>query len=389
MNAQQTSLYFIPEENFSDFQKKIKVFNKKACKLNLPEVIIHQPFSTNNIESRIHPVSKILEKRKVRRHAVALTWEYLIDEAYTFVGTLSYEHSSPVVTQIGHYSIPTAFIESANGQCDHCKTNRRRKQNYIIKDQSDNLLIIGKQCLNDFFNHQNAIHIADLMSSFYKVQDELLDQEPLSFSSEWGMASLSYLNYAAMAIRLYGYHSKKDSNYAECTSEVAYHLMLNNEGLSPEDTQLAESVVGWLNQKNDDNDYMRHLKIIIKDGFFIPRTESGLLASALASYYKETKYQAVLNEEKKSTWFGDLKKRYDIKVKIVSKKIYDNAFGGGFLYKMTDESGNIYKWFCSGKQLPESDGLLLIKGTVKNHETFNGVKYTLLNRVAVVNDMAL
>jgi hypothetical protein len=53
---------------------------------------------------------------------------------------------------------------------------------------------------------------------------------------------------------------------------------------------------------------------------------------------------------------------------------------------MEDREGNRFKWWASDKRLDpnESGEYLSVKGTIKAHDEYNGVKETVINRVVGV-----
>lgn len=87
-----------------------------------------------------------------------------------------------------------------------------------------------------------------------------------------------------------------------------------------------------------------------------------------------------------SEFVGEVKERLrDIKVTYVSSREIQTQFGISILYnfKMGD---NILVWFCSGKGIDpdiEEGEEVLLTGTVKKHEEYNGIKQTQLNRCVV------
>lgn len=58
--------------------------------------------------------------------------------------------------------------------CEHCKTNRRRKYVYIVRNtQTGEFKMVGKSCLNDYTHGMNAEFAAAYLSLF----DELVKAE--------------------------------------------------------------------------------------------------------------------------------------------------------------------------------------------------------------------
>ena len=60
---------------------------------------------------------------------------------------------------------------------------------------------------------------------------------------------------------------------------------------------------------------------------------------------------------------------------------WETMYGVTRLYKFTDDQGNVFVWRAS-KSIEISDGMK-IKGTVKDHSEYGGVKQTVITRCAV------
>ena len=71
---------------------------------------------------------------------------------------------------------------------------------------------------------------------------------------------------------------------------------------------------------------------------------------------------------------------------VAMTKLIDGYYGTSELVSMTDEDGNVFKWFASGHALSD-DGERVTEGetytlvaTIKGHGEYAGVKDTSLNR---------
>ena len=51
---------------------------------------------------------------------------------------------------------------------------------------------------------------------------------------------------------------------------------------------------------------------------------------------------------------------------------------------MEDADGNRFKWWATSLGLEESADFVTVKATVKSHGEYNGIKETVVNRVAQV-----
>lgn len=67
---------------------------------------------------------------------------------------------------------------------------------------------------------------------------------------------------------------------------------------------------------------------------------------------------------------------------------WDGEFGYTYLYKFTDEQGNIFTW-KTGKWVSDTDEItedlrVNLKGTVKAHSEYKGEKQTELTRCSII-----
>ena len=88
-----------------------------------------------------------------------------------------------------------------------------------------------------------------------------------------------------------------------------------------------------------------------------------------------------------SEYIGEEKERLrDLHVTLVGSRTVESCYGTSILYtfKMGD---NVLTWFCSGAGLDEdikNGDTVLLTGTVKKHQIYNGVKQTVLNRCKAI-----
>ena len=83
----------------------------------------------------------------------------------------------------------------------------------------------------------------------------------------------------------------------------------------------------------------------------------------------------------KSSWVGTVGERVTLtsaEAKLLTS--WDTMYGVTFMYQFTDEAGNIYIW-KTGNIIEETR--VSLKGTVKAHGEFNGIKQTELTRCRV------
>ena len=111
--------------------------------------------------------------------------------------------------------------------------------------------------------------------------------------------------------------------------------------------------------------------------------KSGYMNQLLADVQeKERQAQA-----EKSSYFGNVGDKVDgLEVTFKNVFFYETQFGGMCIYIFEDADGHQFKWNTSsgfGTSL-EKEEVITIKGTIKEHSEYNGIKQTVLTRCKLV-----
>ena len=88
-----------------------------------------------------------------------------------------------------------------------------------------------------------------------------------------------------------------------------------------------------------------------------------------------------------SEWVGDVGERLrELPLAVMFTTHIDTEFGGSKLAKFTDADGNEFGWFGSGSDIWELEKgqEIVLTGTVKKHDTYQGIKQTMLTRCKVI-----
>lgn len=318
------------------------------------------------------------------------------------------QHMDPV-NLIGsyrpEYPIPEQYYTS-KPVCEHCNSHRSRKDTYLIRNiVTGEWKQVGKSCLKDFTNGLSAEAVARYVSWFEElIKGETPDSDP-KFRYK---STLEAVMVAVEAVRKYGYKKTQDEygshNYdstASVVSEMLYQInpgykMRKEQGFNwktPEVEARAQEILSWVRSLSPEiGSYLSNLKAACGRDYCESRN-FGLIASSVAAYNREmekkqreaTRRQA----DSKSSWVGSVGDRIEIKDALLSLLTsWDTEFGYTYLYKMVDAHGNIFtwktgKWLGNNECIPEGAKVTL-KGTVKSHNEFRGVKQTELTRCKVV-----
>lgn len=90
-------------------------------------------------------------------------------------------------------------------------------------------------------------------------------------------------------------------------------------------------------------------------------------------------------EDAASEWVGDIKERREFEIKVLFIIEREGYYGPVDIIKMRDASGNMLTWFATSSHGLRKGDTALIKGTVKKHDEYKGVKQTVLTRCTVLD----
>lgn len=338
--------------------------------------------------------------------AMLNNWEFIASLEHTRDGNIIHKCSNAIEVPERYYDAPP--------RCEHCHTNRWRKDTYIVHNVNTNeFKQVGKSCLLDFTHGLSAEGITAFLASFDKLAE--FETPPSGGGWERYVDRDTFLRYVAETVRLCGYVKRRDDIYDEInpnnTLDRAIRIMdWRENGRTPfmwtrEDIEriipsgfdangdkakeIAQSAYEYVNGLEGNNNYIHNLRTVIANDH-VSYSNLGLLASAIPYYNRyvekceeeNRRKKAMQKEAENSEWLGNVGDRLkDIKISGV-KVMWsgETQFGWQFLYKFVDENANVLIW-STGKELPEDE--FTLTGTIKELKEYNGIKETVLTRCKI------
>lgn len=338
--------------------------------------------------------------------AVINDWEFVASVEHTDAGNIF----SKAMTNV---EIPVRY-RTAPCTCEHCNTNRIRKDTFIIRNtKTGEFKQVGKSCLMDF-THGMSASCATWFASLKNVFEEA-EERPVS---SWNWYQKFYdtkevLQFTAETIRHFGF--RKSCNSGDSTmgmmtrffdlthgnTKYWEHSFINEtknlmqkvgfDSDSQEAVKMTEDALAWINSQEASNDYLHNLKTVCS----LPEVNSGkfgLLVSLFPSYNKDLELQDKLRREaeagKQSKHVGQVGDRITVDVESIKCiTSWESCFNGyttttTYVWKITGKDGNIFTWKTS-KWMNEELPPKTIKGTVKEHKIFREVNQTELTRCKI------
>ncbi len=386
-------VYAIFEGNMERLEKKLnRIYNK--CKAYGCEFHYEKVGETFKELKDSHGKSYMARFILVEAKGTAIVndWE--------FVASVEQTEKGNIFTGKTGIEVPARYY-TAVPVCEHCHTNRYRKYTYIVRNKkTGEFKQVGKSCLQDFTHGMSAEMVAQYISLF----DSLIKGEAPDPGSavEHYLSKEEYLRYAAETIRHFGYVKADESRNNTAVRALDYYEASHGRAVSKEylsylqkemadigfdpDCEIirkqVKDALSWISDKPEENNYIHNLKTVC--GLeYVTYKNVNLLASLFPASSRDLAKAAerdAFRNENHSRHIGSVGDKIVIKVKTIRcMKTWEGNFGPVHLYKIIDDMGNVYIW-KTGKLVDTDFVEMTLKGTVKAHNEFKGVKQTEMTK---------
>lgn len=396
--------YSIYEANMDRLEKKLtRIFNK--CKQFGCE------FSYRQVGEEFRELKDEQGNKYTARFIIVEAEGKAVVNGWKFIASIEHTAKGNIINRIGEIEVPERYY-TTDPICEHCNNKRYRKDTYIVmNEETGEFKQVGKSCLNDFTNGLSAEAVAQYISLF----NELIQGEvPMGGRGEMYYKSETILRYVAETIKHFGYVRTQDSGRSTADRSFDYYSIENGScwwmtekvkkelkkemedvsfnSESPDTVQLVANAVAWVMAQDKDNNYMHNLKTVCSLEYVTGRN-LGILASLFPTYNRELEYQAEKAEQERkraaeraseanSQHIGNIGDRITVQVQsVVCLTSWETDWGITRVYKIVDENGNVFTWKTSS--FIAEDEVKTIKGTVKEHKEFRGIKQTEITRCKV------
>lgn len=318
-------------------------------------------------------------------------------EGWTFVAALDWDSEAGLIVRTAPgVETPVDRSTLRQGECDHCQLPRHRVHIYVVRNEdTGEELQVGSTCVKDFLGWDRAV-------VFYSV-DEL--EEDITeflggayFEPSWSVDTVLAASWAA--IQVYGYIRAGDPG---STKETVLTILNPRTKYDREEAaKLAPYIEDSFDQAalirefilSDDfsgsSDYVTNLKAIAAAEHCNARNV-GFLASAPQAWARAQARDLKRKKERAeivNEFVGTIGERITIEATIKYINYIEGFYGTTTLYTLVGSDGHLYKWFSSNHGLGDStDGTIFtLKGTIKDHDEYNGLRSTVLTRCAVLDE---
>ena len=393
----------IQKNRVSYLKDKIAKLNKKARKLNCPEMIL-----TIGTEERVVevPVDAFL-RANIEVHVEAtLDYEIPIIDGWDLICTFDIvptdEGSVVLTSKVPGKSIPIDWLNKTEIHCDHCGYNRNRNHSMLMFNiDTEDFMEVGSTCIKDFFGHDPKAFMWMAQINLENIVRNM--ESDFTGCSPYAYGLHDFLAVTNACINDSGWVSKGVAFNKNCGSTCDMVMEQMNmprhkhtgwvyQGkifpvllpIIDDDKKMADDTVDYfLNLDVDDNDYLTNCKKIAEIGY-VPVKHIGVACSMVATYKRS--YEDKLRREAHGTseYVGELGDKLEVAVECIFNVTVNSQFVTSELYIFVDENGNKFKTFYSGSGWEcETGDKVILKGTVKKHEEYEGEKATMLTRCNV------
>lgn len=286
MEIENRTLFNIPSENYSKFEKMMAKLSKRSEKLiGLPITPVVFGYEMQEIAGHQHKV-----------YQVYLTAETPKIDGWTFVARLDHSNETGNIIRMvpnTGITLPETY-RHCSPNCDHCRIRRLRRDTFVIhNDETGEFKQVGSSCLVDFFGHDPSkiAKLAEILGYAWEGAKAASEDHSGLNDHRW-LGVEEYLGHVACMIRHHGWTSAsmahEDANLIS-TKEMALNNMYNNRMVvSDGDMKLASDALEWarsLSSKNNMSDF-EHNILMVADAEMIEFRSAGLAAAIVGVYWK-------------------------------------------------------------------------------------------------------
>lgn len=271
------------------------------------------------------------------------------------------------------------------GYCDHCQTNRVRKQALFVENEQGELKQVGSSCVKDFLGWDFSVGVFPVESEFESLGSR--------FGGVTGISLGELIIQAVAVVEKYGYIK---SNQALSTKQVTWAL-ITGYGIDSKVLEEIRQEVGQITlahiQKADEliqfgksfegnTEFAQNLRTVCSLSFVTEQFAG--IAVSLTKVYDDKKAKEIVEQiQFKKEQFAPTGDKVEIQAKIVGANTFESAYGLTTLYTFVN-SDYQFKWFSSRGLNVEIGDEIIIKGTVKGSDEYKDSFSTLLTRCKIV-----
>lgn len=397
------------DHRMAELEHKVAKINRRAKKLGCPEVTLEvsEPYDVPVKDPETGKVTHYLRKRSVK-----VVGEPPRVEGWSLVAKLMHLDGVVIIAAVPGETVPVEFRTVSPGRCDHCHTNRRRDDTFVLRNDAEGTYkVVGRNCLADFLGGHDPKRVAAMCELMIALGEACEEEESWSCGrGYYRLDPLDVLSRTSVSIREDGWLSRTAARDRMDGPAATADLVSNDffslsaeyrdrlaEKATAADKKEAEEAWEWAATAGEgtDSDYLYNVRTVAQMTSIDTRL-LGITCSILVAYRKHVEREIERRKAKaESKHFGTPGKREVFDLTLVGYTTCEGYYGTTHIFRFIEGEGNRATWFSSrdvdffwkvdehGEPVELRKGdTFTMKATVKKHESYKGVAQTVLTRVA-------
>lgn len=409
------AIYKCFKSDFDELTKRINRITKKLDKYGYKwhfEVIGESIEEVNVIDYTNYdniPVWQFTPKNCGKIAVEVITYTFEMDNLklgeYEVIAVLEHNAIEGSTENLIHVikegtTIPLQY-RTVKSICEHCNSDRQRNKTVLLQDMSGNIKQVGTTCIHEY----TGIDGLDIIAAYQDIHDIIIDNN--SLYADYARIgnypkyknTLEYLSICIELINKEGYKKEDIGTNGLATKNAAWELILKDYKASEQSRQTALKVIDYFKNTTFDEsqNFLNNIKLYVSQEY---TKLSGFIAYAYIAYQKQLEYEAKKAAEKagkQSEYVGKLGDKIAVELTLKKRITYETNYTyygeTQYIYIFEDAAGNEYKWNtskCLMKQIGrfeepiQAGEHITVKGTIKEHDEYNGTKQTVLTRCKIL-----
>ncbi len=373
--------------------KAIETANRKLARAGVAERFTYS--TTETVEPKLVTLDSGAQRTVYRSMTTLTLNRALISVAgWQFVATLVHEDDAVIIRTVPGRSLDGAVVRT-DRLCDHCHTQRSRKDTYVIRRGADGQLKqVGSNCIAAFL----GVRPAGLWALQFDLEPTISGAENLAAAAGDLRVPVRDILAHALAVSDHGrsFTTRSAVQFGgRATADDVMSVLFDQKGTGSEAAwraemqQLAAAIVEEQAELDavlatgralaGESDYARNVRALV-DLEFCDLRHVALIASLVKIHYNELTRRA-----QKASWApGFLAPAEDKIVGVVATvttvKVVEGHYGPKTLIIFQTVDGHAIKWFATGSRDVNLGETYTVAGRVKAHEVFDDVDQTVITR---------
>ena len=367
-------------------QKKIDKLNRLAERNGFPPV--QYRWGEKVKVGVIDPDGYIVQVEGIELFVDAPAWQ--VEGGWKLAAVLDHSTEPNLIRTVPGYDGDLSAFYDVEQRCDHCGQKRRRVKTIVVEAQDGRQMQVGTTCVQPYLGVDPEAILA-ATNAWHTIMEEARRWDSAGIRQHMLLEPRGVLTIAAMMIREYGWVSRSKAKenplaYTPTADLVsgwifALHRDEREEHPTDADRKLAEKVLEWMSGLETDNDYKYNLWALSQMESWLPH-HIPLATSAVAAYLREQEEKARA-EQAGSDWIGTPGQKLEVEATYQGGPVFETQWGTMYIHRFVDDDGNVIIW-KTGKRLDLAEGdMAVITGKVKAHDTYRGIRQTVLTRCKV------